>query len=132
MKCRASKVTKGWDDKTADALLIGMVVETITRVKKNDPTRGYWCVQGKVMNVWVDASSLAIRVLLEKNGAVIEDACWVQPMNDAVHINLAELDVVLKGNNLALQRGIKILHVRTNSLCIYHWVSDTGSGKARV
>ena len=32
-------VTKGWDDKTADALLIGMVVETITRVKKNDPAR---------------------------------------------------------------------------------------------
>ena len=61
MKRRASMVTKGWDDKTADALLIDMVVETITRydmvvetitrVKKNDPARGDWCVQGKEMNV---------------------------------------------------------------------------------
>ena len=47
MKRRACMVTKGWDDETADALLIGMVVETVTRVKKNDPARGDWCVQGK-------------------------------------------------------------------------------------
>ena len=89
-------------------------------------------MQGKEMNVWVDASSLAIGVLLEKNGAVIEDACWLRPMNDTMHINLAELDMVLKGINLALQWGVKILHVQTDSLCVYHWVSDTLSGKARV
>ena len=35
------------------------------------------------MNVWVDASSLVIRVLLKKNGAVIEDVYWLRPMNDA-------------------------------------------------
>ena len=82
------------------------------------------------MNVWVDASSLAIGVLLEKNGAVIEDACWLRPMNDAAHINLAELDVVLKGINLVLQWGIKILHVWTDSLCGYVWVSDRVQTKA--
>ena len=71
MKRRAGMVTKGWDDETADALLIGMVAETITRVKKNDPPRWDWCVQGKEKNVMVDASSQAIGVLLEKNGAVI-------------------------------------------------------------
>ena len=132
MKCRASMVTKGWDDETADTLLIGMVAETVTRMKKNDSARGDWCLQGKEMNVWVDACSLAIGVSLEKNGALIEDACWLQPMNDATHINLAELDVVLKGINLALQWGVKVLHVWTDSLCMYHWVSDTLSGKARV
>ena len=79
-------VTKGWDDQTADTLLIGMVVETITRVKKNDPARGDWCMQGKEMNVRVDASFLAIGVLLEKNGAVMDDTCWLQPMNDAAYI----------------------------------------------
>ena len=49
------------------------------------------------MNVWVDASFLAIGILLEKNGAVTEDTCWLQPMNDAAHINQAEMDAVLKG-----------------------------------
>ena len=131
-KRRASIVTKGWDEETANALLIGVVAETITRVKKNNPAKGDWCVQGKAMNVWVDASSLAIGILLEKNGAVIEDTCWLRPMNDAAHINPAELDAVLNGINLALQWGVKILRVRTNSLYVYHWVSDTLSGKARV
>ena len=37
MKRRASMVTKGWDDEIADALLISMVTETVTRVKKNGP-----------------------------------------------------------------------------------------------
>ena len=132
MKCRASIVAKGWDEGTADALLIGRVVELVTRVKKNDPARGDWCMQGKEMNAWVDASSRANRVLLEKNGVVIKDACWLWPMNDAMHINLAELNTVLKGINLALQWGVKVLHVQTNSLCVYHRVSDTLSGKARV
>ena len=49
-------------------------------------------VQGKEINVWVDASSLLIRVLLKKNRAVVKDACWLRPVNNAAHINLAELD----------------------------------------
>ena len=100
-KHRASIVTKGWDDKTT--LFVHMVMETIARVKKSDSTRRDWCVQGKEMNTLVDANSLAIEVLLEKNRVVIKDACWLQPRNDAAHINLAELDTVLKGINLALQ-----------------------------
>ena len=111
-------VTKGLDDETTDALPIGMVVETVTRVKKNDPTRGDWCMQGKEMNAWVDASSQMIEILWEKNGAIIKDACWLRPMNDAAHINLEEVDAVLKGINLVLQWGVKVLHVRTDSLSV--------------
>ena len=66
---RTSIVTKGWDDETTDTVFVRMVTETIARVK-SDPVRGDWCVLGKEMNVWVD-----VGVLLEKNGAVIEDAC---------------------------------------------------------
>ena len=77
-------------------------METIVRVE-SDPARGDWYMQGKEMNVWIDASSLVIGVLLEKNGAVIKDVCWLQPMNDTAYINLAEPDAVLKGINLVLQ-----------------------------
>ena len=31
-------------------------------------------------------------VALEANGAIVEDACWLQPKNDARHINLGEPD----------------------------------------
>ena len=63
IKMRASAVTKGWDDETTDDLLVHMVKETIARVKQDDPAKGDWCVQGDELNVWVDASSLAIGVL---------------------------------------------------------------------
>lgn len=82
--------------------------------------------------MWVDASSLAIGALLEMNGSVIEDACWLRPLDDAAHINLAELDAVIKGVNMALQWKVKELCLHTDSLCVYHWIVDTLTGKARV
>ena len=54
---------------------------------------GDWCVTGEEINSWVDASSLVMGVVLENHGAIVEDACWLRPINDAQHINLAELDV---------------------------------------
>ena len=132
IKRRASAVTKGWDDETTDDLLVRMVKETIARVKQDDPAKGDWCVQRDELNVWVDASSLAIAVLMEKDGAAIEDACWLRPTNDAAHINLAELDAVMKGVNLALQWKVRKLLIHTDSLCVYHWISDTLTSKARV
>ena len=57
IKGRASIVTKGWDDETTDTLVGRTVMETIAKVKKSDPARGDWCVQGKEINVWVDDSS---------------------------------------------------------------------------
>ena len=107
IKHRASIVTKSWHYETTDTLLVRMVMETIVRVKKSDPARGDWCMQGKEINIRVNASSLAIGILLENNGVVIEDACWLWSMNNATHINLAELDTVLKGMNLALKCGVK-------------------------
>ena len=132
IKRRTSTVTKGWDDETMDDLLVCMVKDTIARVKQDDPAKGDWCVQGDKLNMWVDASSLAIGVLLEKNGAAIENACWLRRTNDAAHINLAELDVVMKGINLALQWKVRKLRIHTDSLCVYDWISDTLTGKARV
>ena len=64
--------------------------------------------------MWVYASSLVIGVALERHKTVLEDTCWLRPENDAQHINLAELDTVLKGINFALQWQCKVLHVTTD------------------
>ena len=48
------------------------------------------------------------------------------------HINLAELDAVLRGINLALHWKASVIHLRTDSACVHRWISDTLSGKARV
>ena len=73
------------------------------RVMQDDPMQGDWCINGNELTVWVDANSLAMGVTLEDNRSIIEDTCRLQPENDTRHINLAELDYILKGINLALQ-----------------------------
>ena len=65
-------------------------------------------------------------------GTIIEDACWLCPTNDAQHINLPEHDAALKGVNLALQWEATVLHLVTDSVCVYWWISNTLTGKAHV
>ena len=48
------------------------------------------------------------------------------------HINLAELDAALKGINLALQWKCKVMHLKTDSVSVYHWLVDMPTGKTRV
>ena len=80
----------------------------------------------------MDASSLATGVAIEYDGAIIEDASWLRPVHADKHINLAELDAVLRGINLALHWKASVIHLRTDSACVHRWISDTLSGKARV
>ena len=117
IKRQANVLTKNW-------------AETIASVFQSDPVGGDWCVDGNEMKVWVDTSSVATRVALGVNENIVEDACWLHPFNDPRCISLAELDAVIKGVNLVLQWQAGVLHVVTESACVYQWVSDTLTGKA--
>ena len=132
IKRRASDVTAGWDDKIDDAPLNTMMKEGLIRVRKEDPPQGRWCVNGQALSVWVDASSLATGVSLVYDGAVVEDAYWLQPAKDSQHINLAELDAIIKGVNLPIRWKMTTLHLITDSACVHKWISDTLTGKARI
>ena len=132
IKRRAADITKGWDDEVTDVPLTTMITEVVAKVRQEDPVRGKWCVDGPELDVWVDASSLATGVSLKHNGAVMEDASWLRNERDTQHINLAELDAVLKGVNMALMWEATILHIHTDSACVHKWVTDTLTGKARV
>ena len=101
-------------------------------MRKEDPARGRWCVDGQALSVWVEASSLATGVSLVYDGAVVEDACWLRPAKDSQHINLAELDAIIKGINLAILWKTTILYLFTDSACVQKWISDALTGKARV
>ena len=132
IKRRAADVTRGWDDEVTDVPLTTMITEVVSRVRQKDPVRGKWCVDGSELDVWVDASSLATGVSLEHDGAVVEDASWLCKERDMQHINLAELDVVLKGMNMALMWEATKLKIHTDSACVHKSVTDTLTGKARV
>ena len=97
--------------------------KTMARLTQNDPVRGDWCINGNEFTIWVDASSLAMRVTLVANSAIVKDACWLWPENDA--INLAEL-------YLALQWQARVLPIVTDSVCKHQWITDPLTGKARL
>ena len=132
IKRLVTAVTKGWDDRIKNASLCHILAETLASVREADSVGGNWCMDGKKITVWVDASSVTTGVVLVMNRMIIEDTCWLCPTNDAQHINLAELNAALKGVNLALQWEATVLHLVTDSACVHQWISNTLTGKARV
>ena len=112
--------------------LRAMLEDTVQRVERNDPGKCRWDVVGKEATVWVDASSLALGIVIEVDGNVVEDASWLRSEDSSSHINMADLDAVIKGANAALAWKLKKLHVRTDSLTFYHWISNALSGKVRL
>ena len=100
---------------------------------EEDPVGGVWEVvrttQGRV---WCDASSLAIGVCLEVDGAIVEDASWLRRMDDASHINLAELEAVLRGVNLAVSWGLERVEVITDSKTVFGWIKDLVTEERRI
>lgn len=100
-------------------------------VSEKDPASGRWNVDGTEATLWVDVSSLAKGEVLEVNGEVVEDACWFRP-TDGSQTNMAELDALARGMNTALTWNMRHLHLRTDSLTVYRWVSDTLFGKVHL
>ncbi|XP_043240078.1 uncharacterized protein LOC122390810 [Amphibalanus amphitrite] len=132
LKRRVNELTRGWDDITDDAALRVQMDCIASRLASDDPARGVWCVDGDEVVAWTDASSLATGVVLENtDGEVIEDACWLR-RDDAVHINMAELDAAIRGINLAVAWGARRIDLRTDSVTVKRWIDDAISGRARL
>ena len=120
MKRRANSSTGTWDEDIHDELLRAMLEDTVRRVKQDDPAKGRWAVVGEEATVWVDASSLALGVVIEVDGHVVKDASWLRSEDSSFHINLAGLDAAMKGVNASLAWKLKKLHVRTDYMTVYH------------
>lgn len=104
--------------------------EHASRVKKDNPMRGDGWVNECEFTVSVDASFLATGVMLKADGSVNEDVCWLCPANNEQHINLEELNAVLKGVSMVLQCQAKVLHLITDLACVHQWISSALKVKA--
>ena len=82
--------------------------------------------------VWCDASSIGIGVVVEIGSRVVEDAAWLRKADDFSHINLAEMEAVLKGINLAVKWGLTEIKVMTDSSTVFGWVKATLTEEKRV
>lgn len=58
-----------------DIPLKQMMAKVIIKVHQNNSTQGDWYITGEEVNTWVNASSLETGVVLERCGAVLEEAC---------------------------------------------------------
>ena len=114
-----------WDDHVGETTM-RMVREVMDRVKMEDPVKGRWTVPRRSTGsgvVWCDSSSIAMGVLLEIEDRGVEDAAWLRKKGDFNHINVAELESVLKGVNLALKWGLRNINLMTDSATLYRWVN---------
>ena len=62
----------------------------------------------------------------------VEDASWLRKETSDIHINMAELDAVIRGMNMALMWKLKKVTVFTDSVTVFHWVSDALPEKSRL
>ena len=56
----------------------------------------------------------------------------VEKKNDYNHINMAKLDAVLKGINLAIKSGLREIEIRTDSATGLSWVTSTVEESGRI
>ena len=110
-----------------------LAVELIEQVKKEDPVTGQWHVDTtQKTTVWTDASSIALGVVLEVGGNIVEDATWLRKEADVLHINVAELEAVARGINLALAWDIHNFEIATDSQTVASWMNSIIERRSRV
>lgn len=114
----------GWDDEVPERPFL-LAREILDSAERKDPVGGVWRVpaDGK-SEIWCDASNLAVGCCLTVDGEVIEDASWIRREDDGVHINVSELEAVVKGLSLVLKWGIFNVEVVTDSSSVYNWVKS--------
>ena len=71
-------------------------------------------------------------VLLEIDGAIVEDAAWPRKKDDFNHINVAELEAVLKGINLALKWNLTDIELKTDSATVVGWINTIINNDKRI
>ena len=106
-------------------LAIERLKEVLTRLKVDDPVKGVWSVPPTgVTNIWCDSSKTAYGVALERGDEIIEDGAWLRKAGNGTHINLAELNAVIKGVNLSMKWGEKNVAIMTDSAAVHSWMSS--------
>ena len=66
-----------WDDVVIDKSVVQVLRKMVTAVKESDPVKERWDVNEKVATVLVDSSSMALGAVVEIDGSIVEDACWL-------------------------------------------------------
>ena len=69
------------------------------------------------------ASDVALGVVLEIDGWIAEDGAWLRKTDDIAHINLTELDAVVKGVSVAINWNVKRITIMSDSRSVVYWLN---------
>jgi ribonuclease HI len=121
-----------WNEKV-DKKTVSMIKEVMVQVQESDPVKGRWNVsKTKKGKIWCDASCLATSACIEIDGIIVEDAAWLRPQKDSSHINVAELEAVIKGITLALKWNLSDIEILTDSGTVHGWMKSLLEGDRRI
>jgi hypothetical protein len=121
-----------WDE-VVEASVVAKLRDIDDAVKKMDPIGGRWEVSASAIGrVWCDASSLAVGVCLEIDGSIVEDNCWLRKKGDTAHINVVELESVIKVINMCMLWKIKSIEVMSDSMTVWRWIQSILVGDKKV
>jgi len=110
-----------------------MLIKTFNRLKLEDPIKGIWLVSNsRNGTVWCDASNIALSVVLEIDGNLVEDVAWLRKKHDFAHISVAELDAVLKDINMANQWEITYSAVIFDSVTVCTLLNSVINGDKKI
>ena len=120
-------------DKPVSAALEKLCRAVEDQVSREDPVNGKWTVKSTGgVSLWCDASNLALGVVISEDGSVIEDHCWLRPKSDKRHINVAELDAVLRGLSAVVDHRVANVRVMTDSKTVHGWLKSLLGNIQRV
>ena len=121
-----------WEDPVGEQVMAWLRL-VLQRVRDADPVRGRWAVSPVSHGrVWCDASGLATGVAVEIGGTIVEDAAWLRKPHDAAHINVAELDAVVQGLNMAIRWKLQTVCIATDSATVCGWLKSILAETHRV
>ncbi|KAF4646777.1 hypothetical protein FOL47_005665, partial [Perkinsus chesapeaki] len=100
-----------------------------------DPAHGLWLLPKKedMVRCWVDASELAEGVVLtSEQDDILADGTWLASPSDSTstqkpstHINVRELDVIIKGIEYLILYGYQKATIMSDSKSAVTWLSKT-------
>ena len=131
---KRSSAGKSWDDDIGENAKY-LLEDLLSRIRKSDPVCGIWNPPSHgFTRVWCDASSIATGAMIEIGNVIVEDAAWLRKSDDTAHINVAELDAILRGVNLALKWKAVKFKILTDSATVKGWLDSVflSTHKARA
>lgn len=92
-----------WEDHVGYATR-ARLQEVMERLGRHDLLQGMWSMKSDGSGVvWTDASRLALGAVVEIGGRIVKDVSWLKKKDAGAHINVAELEVVIKGLSVSLK-----------------------------